>query len=308
MTLVEARRFLHVCYCCGDADAAARFLCDGLDLRVAMRTTGRRSDGSILGFEGEIEAEAIFVFDGRGPRTSPGIEVQGWIDPAPVGRPYAEPHRVGIHALGIGVRDLEAALDRLARLGCQSIGRPQHAEEILGGRAAAVRDPLGIAVDLVERGELAPGETRLRHLRLTCSDLERSVDWYAGLGFEVLERHEEVSAPRALLGSAPGTVRVARLRLPDEAQALVLLQWQGPLAPGRPYREPNHVGLYRMAIGVDDTRDAVRRLERASWPIERQPRLIPLEGTRVPDMWIAFLCDPDGVPVELVERPRSAFR
>jgi len=25
-------------------------------------------------------------------------------------------------------------------------------------------------------------------------------------------------------------------------------------------------------------------------------------------MWICFLSDPDGVPFELVERPRSAFR
>jgi catechol 2,3-dioxygenase-like lactoylglutathione lyase family enzyme len=35
---------------------------------------------------------------------------------------------------------------------------------------------------------------------------------------------------------------------------------------------------------------------------------IALHGTPVADMWIAFLRDPDGIPVELVERPRSAFR
>ena len=308
MMLVEARRFLHVCYCCGDADAAARFLCEGLALRVAMRTAGGRSDGSILGFEGEIDTEAVFVCDGRGPRTSPALEVQGWIDPAPVGERYAEPHHVGIQAIGIAVRDPAARLEHLARLGCQPVGRSQHAAEILGGRGAALRDPLGIGVDLVETADLGAGETRLHHLRLTCTDLDRSVDWYAGVGFELLERHEQVSMRRALLGSTPGRVRVARMRLPDEPLTLILLQWLDPPVLGRPYREPNHVGLYRVAIGVDDSRDAVRRLERAGWAIERQPRLVELRGTKVPEMWIAFLCDPDGVPVELVERPRSAFR
>ncbi len=308
MTLVEARRFLHACYCCDDADAVARFLDEALALRVAMRTRGGRRDGAILGFDGEIETEAVFVYDARGPRTSPALEVQRWIDPAPVGRPYAEPHHVGIQAFGVAVRDLEATLERLAPLGGQSIGRPQRAGELLGGRAASVRDRLGIGVDLVEVADLADAETRLHHLRLTCSDLDRSVEWYAGLGFELLERSEPIAVARALLGSTAGTVRAARMRLPDEPLSLVLHQWLDPRATGRPYDEPNHVGLYRVAIGVDDTREAVRRLERASVAIERQPLLVGLAGTKVPDMWIAFLRDPDGVPVELVERPRSAFR
>jgi catechol 2,3-dioxygenase-like lactoylglutathione lyase family enzyme len=308
MPLAEARRFLHVCYCCGDAEAASRWLCDGLGLRVAMRTTRGKGDGSILGLPGPIETEAVFVFDARGPRTSPGIEVQEWIDPAPLGRPYADPHRPGIHALGIAVPDLETARERLVGLGCHPVGPPARAGEILGGRAASARDPLGIALDLVETGGLDGGETRLRHLRLSCSDLVRSLEWYAELGFEVRERHEEVSVPAGLFAPVPGRVGAARLRLPDEPLELVLLQWLDPPAAGAPYAEPNHAGLYRMAIAVDDTRDSVRHLEGAGRPIERSPKLVALEGTRVPEMWIAFLRDPDGIPVELVERPRSAFR
>src|SRR5262245_4051080 len=272
-----------------------------------MRTPRRKGDGAILGLAREIETEEIFVTDARGPRTSPAIEVQEWIDPALVGRPYAAPEEVGIHAIGIGVRDLDAALARLASLGAERVGGPAPAKEIFGGRAAPLRDPRGVAVDLVEQEGLAGGETRLHHLRLACSDLDRSLAWYAELGFETLARHERVS-PGGLFGSAPGTLRAARLRLPDEPLELALLQWLDPPAEGRPYREPCHAGLYRMAISVDDTREAVRRLEGARRPVERPPRRVPLEGTRVPDMWIAFLGDPDGVPVELVERPRSAFR
>ena len=170
-----ARRFLHVCYCCGDAEAAAGLLAEGLALRVAMRTPPGLGDGAIL-------------------------------------------------------------------------------------------------------------------------------------GFEPLARREALALPPALLGPGAGRVRAARMRLPDEPLELLLLQWLDPPSTGDPYAEPNHVGLYRMAIAVDDTRDSVRRLEGAGRPVERSPRLVALEGTRVPEMWIAFLRDPDGVPVELVERPRSAFR
>ena len=308
MTPVLARRFLHACYCCADAEVAARVLCDGLGLRVAMRSAGGPRGGAILGMQREIETEALFVVDARGPRTSPAIEVQGWIEPTPVGAPYSEPHAVGIQAVGVAVRDTEPALEALARLGCRVHGRPLAAGEIFAGRGACARDPQGVALDVVERAELAPGETRLAHLRLSCGDLDRSVEWYAGVGFELLARPEEVALPRGLFGPDPGRVRAARLRLPDEALALVLLEWLDPPARGRPYAEPNHAGLYRMAIAVDDTRDAVRRLEAAGRPVERQPMRVELPGTRVPEMWIAFLHDPDGVPVELVERPRSAFR
>ena len=41
---------------------------------------------------------------------------------------------------------------------------------------------------------------------------------------------------------------------------------------------------------------------------DRTPALTELHGTPVPDMWICFLSDPDGVPFELVQRPASAFR
>jgi catechol 2,3-dioxygenase-like lactoylglutathione lyase family enzyme len=308
MPLVEARRFLHACYVCPDADAAARFLAEGLGLRATMRSAGGSMDGSILGLPREIETEAVFVFDARGPRTSPALEVQGWIDPPPVGKPYARPERVGLQAFGVAVRDAAAARERLFRLGSRPAGAAQDAKELLGGRAAALRDPLGIGVDVVESAGLEAGATRLCHLRLTCGDLDRSVDWYAELGFELFARPAPAEVPAGLLGPAPGRVRVARMRLPDEPLALVLVQWLDPPSTGQAYGEPNHVGLYRMAIAVDDTRDAAGRLARAGRPVERAPRLVELAGTKVPEMWIAFLRDPDGIPVELVERPRSAFR
>src|SRR5262247_634166 len=105
-----------------------------------MRTPRRKGDGAILGLAREIETEEIFVTDARGPRTSPAIEVQEWFDPALVGRPYARPHEVGIHALGVGVRELDRALERVARHGGGRPGGPARAPELFGGRAASLCD------------------------------------------------------------------------------------------------------------------------------------------------------------------------
>ena len=41
---------------------------------------------------------------------------------------------------------------------------------------------------------------------------------------------------------------------------------------------------------------------------DRPPMAIELSGTPVPDMWITFISDPNGIPYEFVQRPRSAFK
>jgi catechol 2,3-dioxygenase-like lactoylglutathione lyase family enzyme len=298
---------LHCCYCCSDADAATALLEGAFGLRVGMRPSGGRSDGAILGLDREIEARVAFVFDARGPRTSPAIEVSGWVDPPVTGEPYGAPNQVGIQAVGISVRDLDVALANAARHGAVASGETASGPWF-GARAAALRDPTGVRFDLVESKTLEGEDTRLRHLRITCRDLERSAAWYRRIGFSG-EAPQEIEIPGGALGQRRSAViRAVRLSLPDEPTALLLHEWIEPASTGVPYALPYHRGFYRAALAVDDARSSVRALEAAAIPIERPPRRIELAGTRVPDMWIAFLHDPDGVPIELVERPRSAFR
>jgi hypothetical protein len=61
-------------------------------------------------------------------------------------------------------------------------------------------------------------------------------------------------------------------------------------------------------VGVDDTRASYDELRSEGIGFDRAPELVELNGTPVPDMWICFLSDPDGVPFEFVQRPRDAFR
>jgi catechol 2,3-dioxygenase-like lactoylglutathione lyase family enzyme len=301
---MAARRFLHVCYCCADAVPVTDFFVDALALRNTMSTPVEPSDGALLGMDGEIVSNAAFLYDARGPRTSPAIEAQGWVKPELAGAPVADPTQAGIQALGFTVPDLASACDALSGGGCTVIGAG--GSPVLAAWAT-VRDPTGVALDLVEDAAIPAGETRLRHLRITVTDLGVSVPWYESIGFAIVDTAHIEDA--TFLGHA-GEVDadVVRMRLPDEPFETVLIQWNEPRSHGRHVSEPNHAGLYRTAVGVDDTRQAYADLSAAGVVFDREPLCVELHGTPVPDMWICFLSDPDGVPFELVGRPRSAFR
>jgi catechol 2,3-dioxygenase-like lactoylglutathione lyase family enzyme len=303
--LRPARRFLHVCYCCSDASSVTSFFVDHLAMRNTMNTTGgERSSGAILGMEGEVLSAAAFVYDARGPRTSPAIEVQGWVEPPLVGTPVGDPTAAGIQALGFSVPALDAACERLAGQGCSVLAS---GTSVWATRWATVRDTTGVTLDLVEDDGVPAQETRMRHLRITVTDLAESLRWYGDVGFHVVARSPLDDASFLGVGGRVDAEAV-RMRLPDEPFEAVLIEWREPRSHGRHVREPNHAGLYRTAIGVDDTRASYEAMVAAGVTFDRAPVLIELRGTPVPDMWICFLSDPDGVPFEFVERPRSAFR
>ena len=127
------------------------------------------------------------------------------------------------------------------------------------------------------------------------------------LGFDVVERGHLVDG--GFLGGHDGVDgEFARLRLPDEPFELRLIEWKRPAGHGRHYSEPNHAGIFRAAVGVDDTRASYEQLTSAGVTFDLPPMEVELSGTPVPDMWITFVSDPNGIPYEFVQRPRSAFR
>ena len=298
-----ARRFLHICYCCDDTDAVIDFFERAFGLKEIMRNPLHPSDGSLLGIDGEIMSGAAFAYDWRGPRVSPSVEVQEWVSPKMIDEPISDPTRVGMQALGFAVTDLASAVDRARAAG---------AELVWGGRSpwgaewATLSDPFGTRIDVVVDHGANESSARMRHLRISVTDLETSRPWYEGMGFTEVDRYSVEGDD--VLGVADANVDVVRMRLPDEAFEVVLMQWKSPLSHGRHPIPANTAGLYRAAVGVDDTRESYREFLDAGWTFAREPRQVELEGTAVPDMWICFLDDPDGVPFEFVQRPRDAFR
>ncbi len=305
--LVQAMRVMHCCYCSDSADATVAILERGVGLSARATSKGIRADGSPLGIHRMVESDVCLVYDPRGGRVSPAIEVHGWTDPPAVGTPYDDPTNVGIQALGVAVPELAPAVERLEAEGARTVGRSDR-PLTLDGRAAIVRGPDGVTFDLVEQ----PGavEVRLAHLRVTCADLARSIEWYSALGWSLLADPVEVEMDGTAFGLRDATgarAKVGRLRLPDEELELLLVQWSAPPSHGMPYGEANHRGLYRLALGVADTRAATATLVAAGWTPNAPPNLIELPGTKVPDMWITFFTDPDGIVVQLVERAPDAF-
>ena len=298
-----SRRFLHICYCCDDTDAVISFYEKAFGLKEVMRNPLHPSDGSLLGIDGEIVSGAAFAYDWRGPRVSPSVEVQEWVSPTMIDEPISDPTRVGMQALGFAVADMNSALDRACAAGATIVWR---GVAPWGGEWVTLSDPFGTRVDVVVDAGANDSAARMRHLRITVADLETSLPWYSGMGFVEVSRQSVEG--HEVLGVVDAKVDVVRLRLPDEAFEVVLMQWMTPKSHGRHPVPANTAGLYRTAVGVDDTRVSYREFVDAGWEFQREPRQVELEGTAVPDMWICFLDDPDGVPYEFVQRPREAFR
>jgi lactoylglutathione lyase len=127
---------------------------------------------------------------------------------------------------------------------------------------------------------------RLLHTMLRVGDLERSIAFYTQvLGMELLRRSEnpEYRYTLAFLGYAGGN--------PGQAEIELTYNWG-----------VDHYDLGQayghIAIGVPDAYAACERIRAAGGNITREPG--PVKGGATV---IAFVTDPDGYKIELIQRP-----
>ena len=122
---------------------------------------------------------------------------------------------------------------------------------------------------------------RTLHVSFRVADLDRSVAFYTAIGYEVLG---SVSATEL------GTLTM--LKLPgDEFVTLELVHDRdhGPVEPG---------GVSHFGIQVDDMRASVAEL--AARGVQAEEPASP-DGSS--DFWTAWVTDPDGYRIELVQWP-----
>ena len=119
------------------------------------------------------------------------------------------------------------------------------------------------------------------HTRIRVSDLDRSIDWYTEhLGFQLQRRSDK----------SPAGNHIAMLQLPDNDH-LLELTWSAD------YQLEVPEDLMHLAIGVEDLLGCCARLEGAGieiWPDGWRQKLV--------DSKMAFIDDPDGYEIELLER------
>jgi catechol 2,3-dioxygenase-like lactoylglutathione lyase family enzyme len=148
------------------------------------------------------------------------------------------------------------------------------------------------------------------HVNVNCSNLERSLEFYQALGFQIRDNMDTARARKAGgdptgdgLGIAgPVESRARLLVLGDGSQGvfLDLIEWNSPKTEGRAYDTLNHAGLARVALRCDDVRSAYNELKAKGVKFLSEPR-----EARFPRWYVIFACalDPDGTAIELVQGP-----
>jgi lactoylglutathione lyase len=126
---------------------------------------------------------------------------------------------------------------------------------------------------------------RLLHTMLRVADLDRSLDFYLHrLGMRLLRRRD----------FPEGRFTLAFVGYGDE-QAVAVLELTYNWDAGR---YTTGTGYGHLAIGVEDVHAATRALAAQGVPVVRPAG--PLKGD--PTELIAFVEDPDGYRIELIER------
>ena len=293
-TPVEVRRFLHVNYNCVDLDNLERFYVDVFGLKTVMKSGSTDADGTPFGIYGPTASQAVFVYDHRGGRRSNALELVKWIDPPTVGNVYPDPWDRGIQSVAYSSPDLDATALRLVELGGSVVRR--------GEGWLLAKDPEDVWIEVL----YAPGPSEARYLRVVCSDLERTMAWWSGIGFATADlatppAHEMWPSvgDRAIVTEQP------MVATDDSSFGIVFTTWSGPAPIGPTYAMPYHQGLYRMAMAIDDVPGMFDSL--IEMGVARQNfYTFQLPGTKLTKgLTMVFVRDPDGILVELVDRPRS---
>lgn len=139
------------------------------------------------------------------------------------------------------------------------------------------------------------------HVGLTVSDLARSVGFYRDLlGFHVAYERGEVTAeymPR-LVGISGARLKIVGLGVPGLHLDLIeYIEPKGAASAG----PTSDVGNLHIGFSVDDAWAAYRYLSSAGVRFKSEP----ISPTTGPNMggWAVYFVDPDGVTLEMIQRP-----
>ena len=294
---LDGARIFHVNVNCSDLDRSRAFYVDGLGLALGTRTTvDHAQPGTAFGL-GRARWDAWILL---GPDGYDGgaIDLLEWIEPAPTGVVAEKINTSGFQRLGVRVPDLDVVL---ARVGDRSWSGVR-AHTLPDGRRlriAFVDDPDGTAIELVEGGGPA-----LTFVSIVCTDLERSIACYCALGFRVVARfsNENEDGAHLRLDGAVATDEVVLAAPGGGDVTLLLVGFRTPAAVSQARRPANALGMWRLALLVNNVDRAVASLARAG--LEPISKPVEMEmGDELPVLRFVCARGLDGEVVELIESP-----
>jgi catechol 2,3-dioxygenase-like lactoylglutathione lyase family enzyme len=307
-----ARRFLHVNLNCESLDATERLYAEHLGLSVRMRTDPAvATDGTILGLDGQTYCTTSFLYDARGGRSGCALEAIEYRTPPLSYDPSSDPVRPGIRSTLFAVHDLHGTVASLRDAGVV-VGDPVDGL-IAGTESVLALDCDGAVVELCQsspelgalKGALFAG------IRIAAIDAMATADFLTAIGFAEVEKPglAKVSGEKLAPGGSTESREclVARYVLPEDGHqfSLTVVQHRDTEPSPVPWGG-NRQGLYRCALRVENVEKALSELPK-SIELQGDPVWCPLPGTKIDGLYIAFLCSPDGVVFEFVERPLEHF-
>lgn len=152
------------------------------------------------------------------------------------------------------------------------------------------------------------GVTRVFHLNVNCSDLERSLGFYRDL-LGLTQGAHTVSPEQD--GTAFGLERVAWdawIMLDErgyDGVVVDLLEWKSPRPTGAPPASAHHTGFGRLGFTTPDVDATYARLVAAGVRCHGAPHDVEIPG--IAPIRAVVCADPDGTLVELVSNPRQRF-
>jgi catechol 2,3-dioxygenase-like lactoylglutathione lyase family enzyme len=151
--------------------------------------------------------------------------------------------------------------------------------------------------------------TRLDHIAVTVSDLDRSLSFYKDiLGFEEVERHLLEGETISTMAGKPGVVmQVVRLQAPQGPQILLDLQQYVKPAGVVSNARLGMANHSHFCFGVENMDAAYKELKAKGVEFISAPVTFDLgEDWDYGALRVVFLKDPDGFILELVESPEHA--
>lgn len=150
--------------------------------------------------------------------------------------------------------------------------------------------------------------TKLDHIAVTVSSLERSLPFYTEvLGLKEVERHLLEGDTISTMAGKPGVVmQVVRLASPDTPEILVDLQQYVQPKGGVSNAALGMANHSHFCFGVKDMETAHQQLRAKGVEFVSAPVTFDLgEDWNYGALKVVFLKDPDGFILELVEMPEK---
>jgi catechol 2,3-dioxygenase-like lactoylglutathione lyase family enzyme len=146
---------------------------------------------------------------------------------------------------------------------------------------------------------------RFDHVGFTVSDLERSVAWYTellGTG-PVLRRRSADPYMGEMIGYPGCEMEYVYFPLPASEELLELIEYVTP-GSRRVDPETSNVGNGHFCLVVEDIHAEFERI--GAFAEFRSPAPVEITAGANRGGWGAYLRDPDGITVQLLQKPRSA--